>query len=156
MGPRQSVSLSAANYWTSTHERNQAYITLTLSQRSTVCTCVKCPVVVFLPLTNPNFYKGILMGQGYGQTHLNVPVQLTKERVCICEDICSLKYTVVRKFTSYQCKFSCDLSEEGRVACHEGGHGVQDDMLLSLLHMKIFIVRVAMLSEHCSPPPHFQ
>ena len=41
-----------------------------------------------------------------------------------------------------------DLAEEGGVACHEGRHGVQDDMLLPLLHMKTVAVRVSRKMSH--------
>ena len=41
-----------------------------------------------------------------------------------------------------------DLAEEGGVACHEGRHGVQDDMLLPLLHMKTVVVRVSRKISH--------
>ena len=83
---------------------------------------------------------------------LNVLVQLAEEWVCICEDVCSLKYAAVRKVIleilmlkpkSIHLLVPNNLAEEGGVAPHEGRQRVQDDMLLSLLHMKIVVVRVA-------------
>ena len=44
-----------------------------------------------------------------------------------------------------------DLAEEGGVACHEGRHGVQDDMLLPLLHMKTVEVRVSRKIRYTIP-----
>ena len=41
-----------------------------------------------------------------------------------------------------------DLAEEGGVACHEGRHRVQDDMLLPLLHMKMVVVRISRQISH--------
>ena len=90
------------------------------------------------------FPKGIIPKQENCKTNLNVLVQLVEKWVCICEDIRSLKYAAVGKVAPQSTSIYkiFDLAEEGGVACHEGRHGVQDDMLLPLLHMKPVKVRV--------------